>query len=217
MVSRTIAIIQARTTSVRLPGKVMYKINGTPLIEILHKRLKRSKKLDNIVIATTQKSTKLINFLRKKKILYFFASETNVLNRYYKAAIKYKADKIVRITADGILADGNLIDEFIKKYEIKNVDYLSNTEPVSYPDGLDIEIFNFKSLKFANFNSKKKYDKEHVTPFIRNHKKFKKLNILNNIDYSNLRLTLDELEDYDNLKKIFRYFKPDIFLVGKKL
>ena len=66
MVSKTIAIIQARTTSVRLPGKVMYKINGTPLIEILHKRLKRSKKLDNIVIATTQKSTKLINFLRKK-------------------------------------------------------------------------------------------------------------------------------------------------------
>ena len=200
MVSRTIAIIQARTTSVRLPGKVMYKINGTPLIEILHKRLKRSKKLDNIVIATTQKSTKLINFLRKKKIEYFVGSETNVLNRYYKAAIKYKADNIVRITADGILADGNLIDEFIKKYEIKNVDYLSNTEPVSYPDGLDIEIFNFKSLKFANFNSKK-YDKEHVTPFIRNHKKFKKLNILNNIDYSNLRLTLDELEDYDNLKK----------------
>ena len=134
----------------------MYKINGTPLIEILHKRLKRSKKLDNIVIATTQKSTKLINFLRKKKIEYFVGSETNVLNRYYKAAIKYKADNIVRITADGILADGNLIDEFIKKYEIKNVDYLSNTEPVSYPDGLDIEIFNFKSLKFANFNSKKK-------------------------------------------------------------
>ncbi len=67
MVSKTIAIIQARTTSVRLPGKVMYKINGTPLIEILHKRLKKSKKLDNIVIATTQKSTKLINFLRKKK------------------------------------------------------------------------------------------------------------------------------------------------------
>ena len=67
MVSKTIAIIQARTTSVRLPGKVMYKINGIPLIEILHKRLKKSKKLDNIVIATTQKSTKLINFLRKKK------------------------------------------------------------------------------------------------------------------------------------------------------
>ncbi len=217
MVSKTIAIIQARTTSVRLPGKVMYKINGIPLIEILHKRLKKSKKLDNIVIATTQKSTKLINFLRKKKIEYFVGSETNVLNRYYKAAIKYKADNIVRITADGILADGNLIDEFIKKYEIINVDYLSNTEPVSYPDGLDIEIFSFKSLKFANFNSNKKYDKEHVTPFIRSHKKFKKLNILNNKDYSNLRLTLDEEEDYDNLKKIFRYFKPDIFFSWKKV
>ena len=90
MVSKTIAIVQARTTSVRLPGKVMYKINGTPLIEILHKRLKKSKKLDKIVIATTRKSTKLINFLRKKKIEYFVGSETNVLNRYYKAAINIK-------------------------------------------------------------------------------------------------------------------------------
>ena len=68
MVSKTVAIIQARTNSVRLPSKVMYKINGMPLIEILYKRLKKSKKLDNIVIATTKKSKTLVNFLKKKKL-----------------------------------------------------------------------------------------------------------------------------------------------------
>ena len=105
MVSKTIAIIQARTTSIRLPGKVMYKINGTPLIEILHKRLKKSKKLDNIVIATTQKSTKLINFLRKKKIEYFVGSETNVLNRYYKVGSSISEDSYTVGVDDGRAGD----------------------------------------------------------------------------------------------------------------
>ena len=104
---RNIAIIQARLNSTRLPGKIMYKINNIPVIEILYKRLKKSKKLDDVIIATNKKSIDLINFLREKKINYFLGSDKNVLSRYYEAALKYNADTIVRITADGKIADAN--------------------------------------------------------------------------------------------------------------
>ncbi len=217
MVNKNIAIIQARTTSVRLPGKVLLKINGLPVIEILYRRLKKSKKLKDIIIATTKKSTHLIKFLKKKKIKYFIGSDKNVLSRYYKTALKFKADNIVRITADGILADPKLIDNFLKLYEKKKVDYLSNLDPVTYPDGLDIEIFNFKTLKYAYKNAKKMYDKEHVTPFIINSVRNKKYNVSNTDNYSKVRLTLDEQEDYETLKKIFNYFKPNIYFGWKKI
>ena len=217
MVMKNVAIVQARLNSTRLPGKVMYKINGTPLIEILYKRLKKSKKLDDVIIATNKNSLSLINFLKKKKINYFIGSDKNVLNRYYETALKYKINTIIRITADGIVADPNLIDEFLDKFYKSNVDYLSNQEPVTFPDGLDIEIFNFKSLKYANTNAIKKYDKEHVTPFIRNFKGNKKTNIVYKEDLSNIRLTLDENEDFESLKKIFNFFNPSINFGWKKI
>ena len=95
MVKNTVAIIQARTNSIRLPNKIMFKINNMMLIEILYRRLKKSKKLNEIIIATTKDSKILINFLKKKKIKFFIGSEKNVLNRYYKAAVKFKAATIV--------------------------------------------------------------------------------------------------------------------------
>jgi len=217
MVKNTVAIIQARTNSIRLPNKILFKINNMMLIEILYKRLEKSKKINQIVIATTKKSKNLIHFLKKKKIKFFVGSEKNVLERYYKTASKFKADTIVRITADGILADPKLIDRLIGIYENKNVDYLSNIEPATFPDGLDIEIFNFKILKYANFNAKKKYDKEHVTPFIRSLNKKNKFNVLSKKDYSKLRLTLDEPEDFVLLQRIFNYFKPDIYFGWEKI
>ena len=115
------------------------------------------------------------------------------------------------------MADPKLVDKLIGIYENKNVDYLSNIEPTTFPDGLDIEIFNFKILKYANFNAKTKYDKEHVTPFIRSLNKKNKFNVLSKKDYSKLRLTLDEPEDFVVLKRIFNYFKPDIYFGWKKI
>ena len=217
MVKNTVAIIQARTNSIRLPNKIMFKINNMTLIEILYRRLKKSKKIDEIVIATTKDSKNLINFLKKKKIKFFIGSEKNVLNRYYKAAVKFKAATIVRITADGVLADPKLVDKLITLYESKKVNYLSNIEPVTFPDGLDIEIFDFETLKFANFQAKTQYDKEHVTPFIRSFNKNKKFNVLNKKDYSKLRLTLDETEDFQVLQRVFNHFKPDIYFGWKKI
>jgi len=217
MVMRNIAIIQARQNSIRLPGKVMYKINNTPIIEILYKRLKKSKKLNDIIIATNKKSPNLVDFLKKKKIKYYIGNDKNVLNRFYNAALKYNADTIIRITADGIIADPNLTDEFIKKFYEEKVDYLSNSEPVTYPDGLDIEVFSFKSLEQAYKNATKKYDKEHVTPYIRNYSKNKKFNISYKENLSNIRLTLDESEDFESLKRVFKFFNSNIYFGWKKM
>ena len=139
------------------------------------------------------------------------------MNRFYNTALKYNADTIIRITADGIIADPNLIDEFITKFYENNVDYLSNSEPVTYPDGLDIEVFSFKSLEQANKNVTKKYDKEHVTPYIRDHTKNKKLNIIYKENLSNIRLTLDEDEDFESLKRVFKFFNSNIYFGWKKM
>ena len=209
---KVVAIVQARCNSIRLPGKVMKKIVGVPVIELLHKRLKKSKEINEIIIATSKNKNnkKLVTFLKKKKLNFFIGEDENVLKRYCDAAIKSKADIIIRITGDSVLIDPKLVDSFIKKFKKKKVDYLSNTLSETFPDGLDIEIFNIKSLRIANKQAKGKYDKEHVTPFIKTSNIFKKYNIKNKIDLSKMRWSLDEEEDFKVIKLIFEKFKPNI-------
>ena len=97
------------------------------------------------------------------------------MKRYYDTAKKFRVKNIIRITSDCPLIDVNILDNMINRYKIKKFDYYSNTypEPSTYPDGMDIEIFRFKSLKLANMKAIKKSEREHVTLFIRNHKIFK--------------------------------------------
>jgi len=118
---KIVAIVQARSNSIRLPGKILKSINGVAAIELLLKRLKKAKFLDQIVIATSnqKKNLKFRNFLEKKKIEYYAGSENNVLLRYFETATKYKADIIVRITGDSIIIDPSLIDNFIKIFKKK--------------------------------------------------------------------------------------------------
>ena len=118
---KIVAIVQARSNSIRLPGKILKSVNGVAAIELLLKRLKKAKFLDQIVIATSnqKKNLKFRNFLEKKKIEYYAGSENNVLLRYFETATKYKADIIVRITGDSIIIDPSLIDNFIKIFKKK--------------------------------------------------------------------------------------------------
>jgi glutamate-1-semialdehyde 2,1-aminomutase len=152
------AIIQARMGSTRLPGKVMKKILGYPLIELIVKRLKKSKLLDEVIVATSnnKENYPLINFLKRKKIKYCCGSENDVLARYYSTATKNKINTIVRITGDCPLVDAKIVDEFLSKFKKTNVDYLSNCNPWTYPDGLDVEVFSYKILKRAHQKAKKK-------------------------------------------------------------
>ena len=215
---KIVAIIQARMGSTRLPGKVLKKIAGKPAIEILLARLSRSELINEICVATSDdiKNDQLSDVIEQLGYLVVRGSETNVLQRYSDAASVTAADIIVRITGDCPVVDPKLVDQVIKMYLDAHVDYVSNIDPPSFPDGLDVEVFSRKSLEAANLGAQSDFDREHVTPFIRNGN-FKKLNFKNVHDASDLRLTLDEPEDLILLQKVFDKFQPDIHFSYEKI
>lgn len=202
------AIIQARMSSTRLPGKVLKKIGGKTLLEVLIERLRQAKKIDKIVVATsTNKENKAIVDLAKKiKCPYFTGSENDVLDRIYKAAKKFKADTVIRITADCPFHDPELIDNIIDFY-FKNrnkYDYVSNVDPPTFPDGLDFWIFSFKTLERAWKEAKLVSEREHVCPYIwKNPHLFRIGHFESKINYSHLRWTVDDIGDLEFVKKIY--------------
>ena len=133
-----------------------------------------------------------------------------MLSRFFEAAKLYSADIIVRISGDCPCVDSYLVDDIVSYLLNNNVDYCSNTINPSYPDGLDIEAFNFLALKKAKLEAISVFDKEHVTPYIRRDSSLIKSNISNEIDYSHLRITLDEPQDLSLLQEIFKHFYPRI-------
>ena len=203
---KILCIVQARLNSKRLNQKILKKISGKTLIQILLEKLEYSKYINETIIAIPEKDKNLFKILEKKYTV-FRGSEEDVLSRYYMAAKQYKADIVVRITGDCPLIDTKLIDKGLKKFLISNYDYISNIDPPTYPDGLDFEIFSFKTLETAHKNSTLKIDREHVTKYILKNNNFNKFNIQNKTDLSHLRVTLDYEEDYSVIKKIFSFFK----------
>ncbi len=162
---KNIAIITARMSSSRLPGKVMMRINKIPTIKILYDRLKYSKLLNDIVIATSNCKTDdvLANFLKKKKIKFFRGSKNNVVDRVIKTANHFKAKNIILITGDCPLIDFNLVDQCIRTFELNSVDFVTNANIRSYPDGMDAQIFKKSTLiKFYKKSANYK-ELEHVT------------------------------------------------------
>ena len=206
------AIVQARMGSSRFPGKVLKQILNKPLIELLLTRLSQSSKLDEIVVATSEdpQNDKLQSIIESLGYQCIRGSEKDVLNRFYKTAKKIHADVIVRITGDCPLVDPGLVDKCIQCYKDSNVDYFSNTNPPTYPDGLDIEVFSFSSIECANKEAVSKFDREHVTPFIINSDRFLKSSLQHKEDLSNKRWTVDEQEDFDVVANVFKYFSPNI-------
>ena len=203
-----VVILQARMGSTRLKGKILKRINNKSILEILILRLKRSKKVSNIVVATTKQKQddKIVDFCKNNNIDYFRGPEKNVLKRYYLTSKKFKIKNIVRITSDCPLVDPGLIDNFISKFQRKkNLQYLSNVNPPTFPNGFDIEVFTFKILKYFYNKKLSSYEKEHVTVKMKK-SKFKKFNVLNNVDLSKFRVTIDDKKDYFFFKNLFRHF-----------
>ena len=209
---KIVAIVLARLTSKRLPGKTLMPILGIPMIELLIRRLSLSKKINQIVVAIpkNKKNKKLNIYLRRNKHQVFQGTEKNVLKRFYKAAKFYKADLVVRITGDCPLIDASIVDVLINKLIKNKKDFVTNAAPPTFPDGLDAEVMTFKSVKKCYKLAKNDYDKEHVTPFIRNSGKFNTLYNHYKKDHSNLRWVVDEKDDFEVVKKIFEYFHPRI-------
>jgi glutamate-1-semialdehyde 2,1-aminomutase len=216
---KVVALVQARTGSVRLPQKVLKPILNKPMIELLLSRLSRSTELDEIVVATSKekRDDKLESTVESLGFKCTRGSEKDVLDRFYKSAKFLEADVIVRITGDCPLVDSYLVDECIREYKKQEVDYFSNIDPVTFPDGLDIEVMSFQSLERANLEAETDFDREHVTPYIRNSDSFSKSSIQHEEDLSGQRWSVDEPEDLIVVSKIFEYFSPDIFFGWKKV
>ena len=210
------AIIQARISSTRLLGKVLKIIEGKTVLEHVINRVKAAKNLDDVIIATTVKKEdiKIVQLCANLGISVFCGSENDVLDRYYQTARLFKADHIVRITSDCPLIDPMVIDEVIELYFRKKADYASNTMIETYPDGLDTEVFSFKTLKMAWENAKLTSEREHVTPYIKkNPNIFKIANLKCEYNLNDKRWTLDEPEDFEFIKIIYKnlYHKNALF------
>jgi len=205
---KIIAFVQARMGSTRLPGKVMKTVGGVPLIELLLTRLAQSNEIDEIVVATSidPANIPLVQHLQSLGYAYQQGSEEDVLGRFVQTAKAYQPDVVVRITGDCPLIDPNLVDEAIRYFRDANVDYFSNIDPPTYPDGLDIEIFTVAALLDANLSTDNAADREHVTPFLRNSGKYKIASMKHIKDLSHMRWTVDEADDFKVIEKIFEYF-----------
>ncbi len=209
---KIVAIVQARMGSTRLPGKIMKVIQNKTVIELLLERLKLSKEINKIVVATSSnpKDILLKKYLQERGYDCEIGDEDNVLDRYVHVSQIYSAEIIVRITGDCPLVDSRLVDRMIEYFLENKLDYLSNTNPPTYPDGMDVEIFTAKCLYDSHKITKDQFDLEHVTPYLRRNTNLKIANFTHDKDLSHLRWTLDEINDYSVISKIFDKFSPRI-------
>lgn len=218
---KTVAIIQARMGSTRLPGKVMMKISGKTVLEHVITRVKQSKLIDEIIIATTVKldDDAIVEESKRLEVKYYRGSEEDVLSRYYYAAEKNNADVIIRITSDCPLIDPHIIDKIIKFYKENKYEIVTNAgsdlSQRTYPRGLDTEVFSFRQLEYAFMKATEKYQREHVTPYI--YENYDKIHYYkNDKDYSKHRWTLDTEEDFELITIIYDelYKKQHDFYFG---
>lgn len=211
-----VAIVQARTGSTRLPNKIFKELCGKPILWHVVNRLSYSKQINQIIVATTNlmEDDKVEEFCKSNKIPFYRGSSDDVLSRYYEAAKKFNVDLIIRITSDCPVIDPQIIDkmlnEFMNIYDKENIDYMSNTIIRTFPRGLDAEIFPFQVLEKTYIEAKQNYEREHVTPYIYQHPEiFKIINFPCEKDYSFHRWTVDTIEDFQLIKKIYEFLYPE--------
>lgn len=210
MKNLNLVVLQARTSSTRLPGKVMTQINGHPMIYWEISRISKAKLVNKIVVAISDQSSDdiLSDYLDSIHQEHIRGSLDNVLSRYVKAEEKYNPSAIIRLTADCPLVMPELIDQYLEIFHKKDFDYLSNTLELSYPDGLDIEIIAPGVFKKLLEFSLSKEEKEHVTLGIYSRKdKFRIYNVSNKINISQFRWTVDTSDDLAFVKSIYEHFE----------
>lgn len=193
-----LAIIQARMGSTRLPGKSLRSLAGKPALEWLIDRLGNCKKVDRILVATSTDSgdDPIASFCDRKGISCYRGSESDVLDRYYQAALPYSPEAVVRITGDCPVMDPAVVDDCIALYQAQSNPntYVSNCVERTYPDGLDVEVFSFRALEDAWRQARLASEREHVTLYIRGH--YPTVDLKHPCgNYESLRLTLDHEED----------------------
>ncbi len=209
---KVVAIIQARVGSTRLPGKVLQDICGKPMLWHMINRLKFSQKLDNIILAIPDSAPndQLEGFAKRLGLACFRGSEEDVLSRYYRAAVEFGGDVIVRVTSDCPLIDPVVTDAVVREHLNSEVDY---TVSSNFPRGLDTEVFSLEALERTYKETGQDYEREHVTPYIYQHPeifKLKSLEATGKLRRPDLRLTVDTEEDLQLIREIFkRLYRED--------
>ena len=211
---RTVAIIQARMKSSRLPGKVLKDIVGKPMLAWVADRASRAKSVEFVGVATTMDSTDdpIVAMCRERKYPVYRGSSFDVLDRFYQAAILFKADVIVRLTADCPLIDPDLIDLTVDEFFRNGVDFAANRLPPpwkrTFPIGLDTEVCSFEALEFAWREADSPHQREHVMPYLYEEKRrFRTFLVNHEPDYGHLRWTVDTPDDLNMIRELFAQIK----------
>jgi len=211
---KVVAIIQARMSSTRLPGKVLKLASGRTMLDRMLERVKKARTISEVVTATTTDPSddSIARACKKLGVSVFRGSLQDVLDRFYQAARMHHADIIVRLTADCPLIDPALIDETVNALIQQKADFACNRLPPpfsrTYPIGLDVEACTFKALEQAWRGADQKHEREHVLPYLYNVPgRFKVLQLNYTMDLGHLRWTLDTPEDLVLLRRVYRYFR----------
>jgi spore coat polysaccharide biosynthesis protein SpsF (cytidylyltransferase family) len=211
-------IIQARIGSTRLKGKVLKKHRGLTPLKIMTGRLKYCNKIKDVIICTTRllEDNRIVKFCKKENIKFYRGSKNDVLSRYYETAKKFRSEIIVRVTSDCPLVDYRIINNMLNTFLKSSIDYYANTYPLPtmYPDGMDIEIFNFSTLKITNKKAILPSEREHVTPYMYNSNKFKFKRKDLKKDLSKYRFCIDYKNDFNLFKKILNHFKNKVYNIN---
>lgn len=212
-----LAILQARMSSSRLPGKVLKNILGEPMLLRQIERIKRCKNIDRLIVATSDQESddKIEKVVKDQGIECYRGSLNDVLDRFYKAAQKYNPEHIVRLTADCPLTDWEVIDKVIDVHLNEKNDYTSSALNPTFPDGLDAEIIKYDVLKYVWENARKFSERDNVTIYVYTRpEKFKLGSVESDINLSNLRWTVDEPEDFKLVETIYNrlYYVNNAFL-----
>lgn len=208
----TTAIIQARMGSTRLPGKILMPILDEPMLARMIERVKRAQKIDAVVVATTDRDeddpTAALGALCGVSV--FRGSEKDVLDRFYNAAKESGADTVMRLTGDCPLMDPAVIDTVVEHFEAAQGRIHYTSTPRNYPEGLDTEIFPFSALKEAAENAALPSEREHVTPYIKNHPERFTCETWEEgkDDHSSMHWSVDTRADFDFVTKIFEQLYP---------
>jgi spore coat polysaccharide biosynthesis protein SpsF len=209
MNKNVVGIIQARLGSTRLPGKILKKVKGKTLLQHMVERLSHSKYMHKIVIATTTNpiDDALELFAKRNRYLFCRGSESDVLDRFYKAAIHFNADIVVRLCSDCPIIDSYYVDEIIRVFlnNMENISLVCNKMPFTFPDGFDAEVCSFETLETVWKNASTSYEREHVFPFLYfRPEQFPIINVEYKGDslFHTHRFTLDYKEDYLCIKEV---------------
>lgn len=206
-----VAILQARMTSSRLPGKVMKPILGMPMIGRHIERLNRCDSLDRIVVAISKDASDdgLAAYCEGLGVRVYRGSLDDVLGRFQGAATVYGAEHVVRLTADCPLADPTVIDACVWRHIETGADYTSNTLERSYPDGLDVEVMTAAALSVMHAEAKDPYEREHVTPFLHRHpERFRVAQLVQSAPLGEHRWTVDTPDDFEFVSRVFYMLYP---------